>query len=550
MHRCLGIEEVQRAIFRKVNCLPSSSKVHRVTLARLARTCRAFNSSALDVLWERLESFTVLIQCLPQDLWRIDCVGRRKTFVRCCFRRPMSLKDWEIFYKYSNRVRCVLRSTRDGQLDWQHLGDDIIFALSNRPTPRPLIPCLRELHWDKSNKQHASLLHSLLTPSLDTLTLKTFGCQLRSPEVSILTSIGTVCPSLRTLRILLRAPLSQFLDTQGETVLSEAVLYLHSLESLVCPALDEAAIVHLSRLPRLSNLSMELRPDFKSNDLTSLAPPAFGSINDLTLTASSLETLTSFLELIQITPSRVSFTVAEAPTADALRLFFVVLVNACGSEQLSQVSLCMLSQGYAPLHPEPQATFSTFQPLLALPNIISFELDVPCAILLDDTGLTTLAKHWPILNKLSINPKSGWGPSNRITHQGLLNLLLHCPELSRFSFCVDFSDIDVDPEDLSDSRPGNGMTHDKCVSAGFLTSRIENPITIAAFLSDICPKLRSVQHSWRDDPAMSEEETEAMELFRKRWEEVEYLVPGLAAVRRQYSEWCRKETTVVDAASV
>jgi hypothetical protein len=426
----------------------------------------------------------------------------------------MSLKDWEIFYKYSIRVRCVSRAVEPERAKGcTNLGGDVIFALSNSPTYRPLIPFLRELHWDKPNKKYASLLRSLLTPSLEKLTLKASGSQLRSPEVSILTSMCTACPSLRTLCIFSRVPFSQFLDTQGEKILSEAILYLHSLETLVCPALDEAAIVHLSRLPWLTDLSMELRPDFKSNDLTSLASPAFGSIYSLTLTASSLATLTSFLELMQITPSWVSFTVMEAPTADALRLFFLVLVNACSSARLSQISLCVQGQRYALLQPE-QITFSTLQSLLALPNIISFELDIPCAILLDDTGLTTLAKHWPILNELSINPKRGWGTSNRITHQGLLNLLSHCPQLGHFSLCVDFSDIDVDTSHLLGSRPGNGVTHDMCVSAGFVTSTIKNPIVIAAFLSDICPRMFSVKDSWGDNPTMSEEDTEDMEIYR------------------------------------
>jgi hypothetical protein len=82
----------------------------------------------------------------------------------------MSLKDWEIFYKYSIRVRCVLSSVEPERFTGcTNLGDDVIFALSNPPTYKPLIPCLRELHWDKPNKKYASLLRSLLTPSLDKL---------------------------------------------------------------------------------------------------------------------------------------------------------------------------------------------------------------------------------------------------------------------------------------------------------------------------------------------------------------------------------------------
>ncbi|KAF9225709.1 hypothetical protein BS17DRAFT_559394 [Gyrodon lividus] len=541
MHRCLSIVEVQRAIFHEIyqQCEPKD----HATLARLARTCRAFNGSALDVLWAALESFALLVQCLPRDLWKIDLVDRKLSFLR-----PMSLRDWEIFFKYSIRVRVVFQSAGPGRITrCSSLADDVIFALSHPPTYGPLIPCLKVLYWDQPNKKHAPLLRSLLTPSLVTLSLSTLGCALRSPEVSILSSIGTVCPSLRSLCISSHTAFSHFLDGKGEKILSEAILYLHALESLVCPALDEVALIHLSRLPFLNELWMELRPDFKLEKVTSLGPPAFGSINSLTLNASSLATLTSILESMQVRPSQVSFTVMTAPTVDAIRLFFLVLANSCGSERLSWVSLSVERRQTAP--PQ-QVTLSTFQSLLALPSIRYFELDVPCAICLDDADITTLAKHWPILTRLSINAERGWGTlPPRITHQGLLTLLSNCPELMNFSLAVDFSGIDVHAADLPGSRPGNGVTHENCLIAGFVTSTIEYPVAIAAFLSDICPRLASVKASWNENTLMSVEDPDDVELYRERWEEVDGLVPAFAAVRRQCLEWNQKQKMDEDVAS-
>lgn len=73
MHACLHIVEVQRIIFHEVYYQPRGTGA----LARLARTCRAFNNVALDVLWETLDSFVWLIQCLPRDLWKIDPADRK-----------------------------------------------------------------------------------------------------------------------------------------------------------------------------------------------------------------------------------------------------------------------------------------------------------------------------------------------------------------------------------------------------------------------------------------------------------------------------------------
>ncbi|KAH7919409.1 hypothetical protein BV22DRAFT_1023044, partial [Leucogyrophana mollusca] len=39
-------------------------------LCVLARTCRAFQEMALDLLWETLNSVGPLVQCLPRDVWK------------------------------------------------------------------------------------------------------------------------------------------------------------------------------------------------------------------------------------------------------------------------------------------------------------------------------------------------------------------------------------------------------------------------------------------------------------------------------------------------
>ncbi|KAF8556819.1 hypothetical protein OG21DRAFT_1458543 [Imleria badia] len=531
MHRCLNIVEVQRVIFRQVYYQLRGTG----TLARLARTCRALHSVALDVLWASLDSFVYLVQCLPRDLWKIEPLDRR-----LIFQRPMSLRDWEIFFKYSSRIRHLFQSVGPEILtQCSGLGDDVIFALSNPPTYGPLLPYLKNLYWDKPNRKYASLLRLLLTPSLVVLSLP--NCTLRSPEVSILTSIGTVCPSLRTLSIPLHKPLANVLDAKGEKILSEALLYLHSLGSLTCPALDEVAIIHLSRLPFLIDLSFELQLDFQLEKVRPyIAPPAFASIDMLTLHASALSTLTSLLEPMRFKPTTVSFVVATTPTPDALRLFFLALVSACGSEKLSKISLTTSSERQRNTPPQ-QVTSSTFQSLLALPNIRTFEFDVPCDVALDDDAITSLSKHWPNLSVLSLNAKSGWGITSRVSHQGLITLLSRCQTLTEFALAIDFSDVDAPHIEMSDARPGDGVTNDTCLLANFVTSAIMFPITLAAFLSDVCPELEAVRSAWNPTMIWTEVDLDEVDVYRERWEEVENLLPAFSTVRRQCMEWAQKK---------
>lgn len=452
----------------------------------------------------------------------------------------MSLRDWDIFFRYSSRIRTLFHSIGPEVLtQCSSLGDDVIFALSNPPTYGPIVPYLKTLYWDKPNRKYASLLRLLLTPSLVNLSLS--YCSLRSPEVSILTSIGTVCPSLKSLCIAPHRPFGNILDAKGEKILSEALLYLHSLESLVCPALDEAAIVHLSRLPLLTGLSLELQLDFQLEKVRPyVIPPGFASVKSLTLNASALSTLTSLLEPMRFKPHSVSFVVASTPTPDALRLFFLALVSACGSEQLSRISLTTSNERQRGAPPQ-QVSLSTFQSLIALPSIHEFEFDVPCDVALDDDVITTMTKHWPKLTMLSLNAKSGWGITSRVTHRGLITLLSRCPAMTELALAVDFSEIDGPHVEIPESRPGNGVTNERCQIANFVTSTIMSPVTIAAFLSDVCPELEAVKSSWGQSTLGTDVDLDEVDVYRERWEEVENLLPAFSAVRRQCMEWVEKK---------
>ena len=452
----------------------------------------------------------------------------------------MSLRDWEIFYRYSSRIRTLGRVMPEYLLRPLNLDDDVIFALSNPPTYGPLVPYLRTLYWDKPDRKHASLLRLLLTPCLVNLSLP--SCNLRIPEVSILTCIGTVCPSLKNLRIASHKVFANLSDARGEKILSEALLYLHSLESLACPALDEAAIVHLSHLPRLVDLSLELQSNFQLEKVRPfMRPPAFASIESLTIHAHALSTLTSFLELMSLNPHTMSFVVATTPTPDALRLFFIALASACDSENLTRISLTTSNERQRGIAPQ-QITLSVFQSLLALPNIHQFEFDAPCDIAFDDNAITTLTKHWPKLISLSINAKCGWGIRSRVTHKGLITLLSHCPALSEFALSVDFGEIDLSPLEIPGLRIGNGVSNDECVIANFVTSSIMFPVPIAAFLSDVCPDLEEIKSSWVSMVTFGTEmDLDEMEVYRDRWEEVENLLPAFSAVRRQCVNWAARK---------
>lgn len=84
---CLGVEEILRIIFGHVlgedrRPLRDTGKC---TVARLARTTRAFESPSLDVLWRTQTSLYPLLKLMPPDLWRVEAVANHRRRLVCIF---------------------------------------------------------------------------------------------------------------------------------------------------------------------------------------------------------------------------------------------------------------------------------------------------------------------------------------------------------------------------------------------------------------------------------------------------------------------------------
>jgi hypothetical protein len=85
--------------------------------------------------------------------------------------------------------------------------------------------------------------------------------------------------------------------------------------------------------------------------------------------------------------------------------------------------------------------------------------------------------------------------------------------------------------DITSQRPGGGIRRPKVTSLNVGDSRVGDPLAVAAFLSDIFPRLLSVDAfnhlggRRRPIPAAKEHED--------KWKEVERLLPAFSKVRAQ-----------------
>jgi hypothetical protein len=88
MHRCLGVLDILHNIFDYVD----ADKWCRTRwILALALTCRAFEDSALDVLWRSLPNLVPLVRCLPASALEEEAVMDRFKFKRIKWVRRGSL---------------------------------------------------------------------------------------------------------------------------------------------------------------------------------------------------------------------------------------------------------------------------------------------------------------------------------------------------------------------------------------------------------------------------------------------------------------------------
>ncbi|KAH8113195.1 hypothetical protein DFH11DRAFT_1545298 [Phellopilus nigrolimitatus] len=89
----LAIADIQNQIF---------SLIEKSDSARCARVCRRWKESALDHVWNSMNSLIPLVQLLaPLNLVSLPA-GLRKTLQ---FSRHLRAKDWENFMPYAERVK-------------------------------------------------------------------------------------------------------------------------------------------------------------------------------------------------------------------------------------------------------------------------------------------------------------------------------------------------------------------------------------------------------------------------------------------------------------
>ncbi|KAG1834788.1 hypothetical protein EV424DRAFT_522215 [Suillus variegatus] len=517
--RCIMIPELLWKIFEQVNVFDPFVGSTAKTLLALALTCKLFSEPALDLVWRNLHGFEPLIRCLPKSLWKQE---KKKLE----FQRTMTLDDWSIFCKYNHRVRSLVHQCHPSYMsDMVICGTEIWRALSCPPFPLPLLPNLTTLTWTETTNETLQYILLFVTPQLTELDISvvlfgtsfTFG----PSEQSIFSSIAKSCPSV--------SHFSLFHEKYGsQSIVGDTSIVLHfwsHLTSVRIGTVSEAAILHLSNLPSLRVLECLLPSTSISTDAQRLLQrPVFCALEELTVTCKSPVILEAFLEKLTITPKILSFTFARG--VDSVRVLpdlISRLSNTCAHSSLQKVELCILDD--QSVDPNVSIGAAAFQPLFAFRNlrVLDFTADGYCTVRMADDSLLQMAKAWPHLEELYISRSSH--SNYRVTLHAFVLLLWHCPRLRSLAVLIDWSTIDVHaiPPDL----PYQGFSQ-KALSDLYINGwKIENPTSIAAFLSAIAPNVRFID-GW--DVDIHGYDSDAI---GDSWTVVQNLIATLPMVREQ-----------------
>ncbi|KAF8546965.1 hypothetical protein OG21DRAFT_1014701 [Imleria badia] len=240
-----------------------------------------------------------------------------------------------------------------------------------------------------------------------------------------------------------------------------------NLLSVECPhvALDMYNIIHLSRMPTLTQLNFMLSPTLSAPD----SPLIFSNLYELTLHSGLLEQTLCILSQTRL-PVITHFTtwVGNYPSRKDLSSCLVSLLTSNPGHTIESLRLYHFSE--FPDNVVRSETlplgFEDMRPCMGFSNLRHMELVIVCNVDLTDSHILTLPSAWPKLEHLLINEDLGWNTTGGITPGGLVRLLQTCPLLNWIVLRLDTRGYTEAPANL-------GLTLPSDISLNVLDSIIE-----------------------------------------------------------------------------
>ncbi|RPD57350.1 hypothetical protein L227DRAFT_655508 [Lentinus tigrinus ALCF2SS1-6] len=406
-------------------------KTSKCTLARLARTCKAFSDPALRVLWRHLNHIHQLLRLLPEYVPPPGTFSQ--TYVPASEQALSAVPnddDWARLQSYAVRVRELKYwpSTRIDSASWR--------ILSEKCSGGPLLPRLeRLLCFDIAPHSDAVLSHLFFPLSLRYLSV-TFDAWYqryqRKEHIEIM--LRNIVSHASHLHYLSISSFQQMLCNQVKSL--HPIQELHGIQSLSFASsyeLDDVLLVHCKSSSTLRHLSCKIdtrgatkRPDIRGG---------FGSLESVSLFGST-EDIVWFFEAVCVDSLRDVAVTFDTKTDldDLLHSTTKVLKIVSSSLRSFSLEINIDSSEALPL-------LKSIEPILDLPTIEKFTVQSRQPIVVSADDIMCIANAWRDLRTLHIYHFS-LESTPRLPGRILEDIALRCPRLESLKLPVlDFTDL-------------------------------------------------------------------------------------------------------------
>ncbi|KAJ7471882.1 hypothetical protein FB451DRAFT_1399184 [Mycena latifolia] len=424
MHPCLLVCEIFRMICQHL--FDSSAKR---SLAALAQTCKAFEDTALDLLWFEQTSLAPIFAFIPHHLWKTN-------FIHTTFERPMLSSDLTRFSYYSPRVKTYRDHTPPS---FTMCLSSVLHIIIPQSLVFPNVQML-EFYGDNGNFQW---LHFFLGPHVDSITLVLRPGFMESSNMTL-----SLFPRLKSQYPFLKHASITFDDRANHPqtdvnirsrvrCLSDAVLGWNRLHSLTVGSLDGGAWLHLPTLAGLTFLKVGALSDEVGQLLQSRNghPTGFRALRELRIGASSVRACIELLKYFADSPLETFVVGLWSPNhVNWWKGLSNMMARGCAHFAMNTVCIYRATHYLAEPQVPDAKNVEVIIPLFSFPNLTRLVLEPSFPFNLDSNTFSRLSA-WSRLESLDLGRelKSDEKPGLL----GLVPFAQYCPRLRILRIFVD-----------------------------------------------------------------------------------------------------------------
>ncbi|KAH9944179.1 uncharacterized protein BXZ73DRAFT_96672 [Epithele typhae] len=474
----------------------------RRTVARLARTCKAFKEPALNLLWRDLDSLAPLLGLFPSTILkraRRPGMGLLKAPER---------EDWTPVLAYGTRVKSIAYIESSG-----NIVPSILPLLDEHRPATHILPNLTSLTWKVETSSNLERCRMFLGPRIEAVTLE----------------VGSKTPRINEL-------LEEIASHRGLTAFSFTKLALMAPGALAArvgkwasglPALKTFAVDLSARsTTAVEGFFDEIDPgsgyttpssvggtdsgvfsgdevDFSEARkaavrLTRDGPRrgAFARLSNLTLTGDAMN-FAMFLRHLSSPLSQLDLIMEDPPQsvdwhdvcAAISDQFYDTLqslrISATSGSRFGELVRATSRGGDLPMHHLPLTYFSM------LPRLWRLDIDLPESVLFEQRDITHIARVCPNIEVLRLCPNARFpvtGSPPPLALEAIVPLTRSCRRLHTLALVVNAAELSSDAVYSTRVVCSRSLLR---LSVGH--SWVKNPLQTAVLLSHLTPYLESLK---------------------------------------------------------